>query len=152
MDVLTPAQRSRCMASVRDRDTTPELRLRRALWKAGLRYRLRYKLPGKPDLVLVRARIAVFVDGCFWHGCPVHATMPKTNAEFWIEKLRMNVQRDLDVNDELARLGWKVVRFWSHELRDLTATTQRLTREIHSRDEGCRQRDATTRRPTSKRC
>lgn len=115
-DVLTPAQRSRCMSRVKSEDTKPELRLRSALWAAGLRYRLRYKLPGKPDVVFPSARLAVFVDGCFWHSCPLHATRPKTNASFWASKLRENVERDDRVNAKLRENGWRVLRLWQHEV------------------------------------
>lgn len=74
------------MSRVRDRDTKPELALRRRLWSIGLRYRLQYRLPGRPDLTFVGARVVVFVDGCFWHGCPIHATRPATNTEFWTKR------------------------------------------------------------------
>jgi DNA mismatch endonuclease (patch repair protein) len=117
-DVLTPEQRSFCMSRVRSRDTRPELRLRRALWAAGLRYRLRSRLPGKPDLVFPSKRVAVFMDSCFWHRCPLHGTKPKTNAAFWEQKLSSNVRRDRRVNAELAGWGWVVLRVWQHELKD----------------------------------
>lgn len=127
-DVLTPEQRRRCMSRVRDRDTSPELKLRKALWAAGCRYRLRYKLPGKPDLVFVARRLVVFVDGCFWHGCPVHATHPKANETFWREKLEDNRRRDQRVNAKLQELGWDVLRFWEHEVdRDIEGVVRRTT-------------------------
>jgi DNA mismatch endonuclease, patch repair protein len=127
-DVLTPEQRSFCMSRVRNRDTGPELRLRRALWAAGLRYRLRSGLPGKPDLVFPSNRLAVFMDSCFWHRCPLHATKPKTNAAFWEEKLSSNVRRDERVNAELAARGWVVLRVWQHDLRDgITEIVQRVS-------------------------
>lgn len=85
-DVMTPEQRSRCMSHVRGKDTKPELLLRRALWKKGLRYRLFNKLPGRPDILFIRKRVAIFVDGCFWHGCPEHGTQPRSNADFWKKK------------------------------------------------------------------
>ncbi len=115
-DVLTPVQRSRCMSRVKSKNTKPEIRLRKALWAVGLRYRLRYKLPGKPDLVFVSAKLAVFVDGCFWHGCPEHATQPKTNERFWATKLGENVERDQRVNWQLRGMGWTVLRLWQHEI------------------------------------
>ena len=104
------------MSRVRDRDTAPELSLRRALHAAGLRYRLRVPLPGKPDIVFPRARVAVFVDGCYWHSCPIHATQPKTRAEWWAAKLARNRERDIQVNSLLARAGWRVIRVWAHEV------------------------------------
>ena len=105
------------MSRVKGKNTRIEVDFRKKLWARGLRYRLGYKLLGKPDLVFVSASVAVFVDGCFWHGCPVHGQEPKTNKEFWVEKLRKNKQRDQRVTAELTALGWLVVRFWEHELK-----------------------------------
>ncbi len=116
-DVMTPEQRSRCMSRIRGKDTKSELILRRALWSQGLRYRLKSKLPGKPDIVFPGARVVVFVDGCFWHGCPEHATAPKTNRKFWSKKLKANKDRDLRVTHELEEMGWTVLRFWEHEVK-----------------------------------
>ena len=106
------------MSKIKGRDTGPEVRLRKALWKAGLRYRTHYELVGKPDIVFVGKRTVVFVDGCFWHRCPLHSTKPKSNSEFWKIKLSRNVRRDNEVNEQLARAGWKVLRFWEHEVND----------------------------------
>jgi len=109
------------------RDTGPELALRRALHRAGVRFRLhRADLPGRPDLVLVRLRLAVFVDGCFWHGCPAHATAPRANAEFWAAKLAGNRARDARNDVLLAALGWEVMHVWEHE--DLDEVACRLAR------------------------
>jgi DNA mismatch endonuclease, patch repair protein len=91
--------------------------LRRELWRRGLRYRLGAKLLGKPDMVFTRAKVTVFVDGCFWHGCPEHSTKPKTNARFWTEKMRKNQARDLYVSQTLAERGWHVMRIWEHEIK-----------------------------------
>lgn len=118
MDILSPEQRSRCMSSIRGKDTKPELMLRKALWAVGLRYRLRYKLPGRPDIVFPRYRVAIFVDGCFWHKCPVHFHAPEQNEKFWADKIARNVQRDQAVDRKLRELGWHVVRFWEHEVMD----------------------------------
>jgi len=110
--------KSEQMARVRNRDTAAELTLRSALWHAGLRYRLSApKLCAKPDLVFPRQRIAVFVDGCFWHGCPQHYTLPKSRPEFWTAKLTDNVSRDRRQTASLRKEGWTVLRFWEHELR-----------------------------------
>lgn len=117
-DVMTPQQRSRCMSRVKNKDTSLEVKFRKALWTRGLRYRLGRKLLGKPDLVFVSAKIAVFIDGCFWHACPIHGQKPKTNSVFWSEKLTKNSLRDQKVNAGLVELGWTVVRFWEHELND----------------------------------
>jgi DNA mismatch endonuclease (patch repair protein) len=95
--------------------TQPELALRRALHARGLRFRVnRRDLPGTPDIVLSRARIAVFVDGCFWHGCEQHGVLPKNNREWWRAKLVANVDRDKRKDAELAELGWLPLHFWEH--------------------------------------
>lgn len=124
-DTKSDADRSRNMAAVRSGNTKPELLLRKALWRRGLRYFTARgwkhlsgsRLPGSPDLIFLGARVVVFVDGCFWHGCPEHYSEPDDNREFWRNKLAENRSRDLRVNSELCAAGWKVLRFWEHELR-----------------------------------
>jgi DNA mismatch endonuclease (patch repair protein) len=117
-DVLTSAQRSYCMSRIRGYDTKPEILLRKMLWSLGLRYRLKSKLPGSPDFVFPKYRAVVFVDGCFWHGCPDHMTRPKTNSKFWVTKIEKNKKRDLKVNRILRANGWNVLRIWEHEIKD----------------------------------
>jgi len=117
-DVLTKTQRSRCMKAIRSKDTEPELLLRKTLWYAGYRYRIKNRLPGRPDIVFPAQRVAVFVDGCFWHGCPAHYQKPGTNARFWSEKIRRNIERDKEVNVLLRLEGWKVMRLWEHDVRN----------------------------------
>ena len=117
-DVLTKEQRSRCMSAIRGKDTKPEILLRKVLWHKGYRYRLKNRLPGRPDIVFPTERVAVFVDGCFWHGCPEHYQKPATNAAFWREKIRKNRQRDTEVSALLKSEGWKVLRFWEHAAMD----------------------------------
>lgn len=117
-DVLTKRQRSYCMSQIRGRDTKPEVTLRKALWRLGYRYRLNSKLPGNPDLVFPRYRTTVFVDGCFWHRCPIHFQLPKENRQFWEEKISGNVTRDKQVAEDLIAKGWKVVRIWEHQVKD----------------------------------
>lgn len=113
-----PLTRSEQMARIRSGNTGPEIELRRALWKIGLRYRVRPKLPGVPDIAFISRRIAVFVDGCFWHGCPEHYTTPRTNTVFWSTKVHRNRSRDAEVNSRLHDLGWTVLRFWEHDVAD----------------------------------
>ena len=124
--------RSQIMARVRRSGTEPELLLRRKLWSMGRRYRLRMKLPGSPDLVFVSARLAVFVDGCFWHGCPVHHTLPAANRGFWLRKVTRNQERDRRVDEELAALGWRVLRIWEHEVREAGALQAAASRVAES--------------------
>ena len=135
-DIISKDQRSRLMARVRNRDTGPELELRRTLWSRGLRYRLTVRLPGSPDLVFKRPRVAVFVDGCFWHVCPEHGSIPKTNSVFWSTKLAQNRERDDRVDRSLRDRGWTVLRFWEHEvfgdLERVVETIEHAVREpIH---------------------
>lgn len=109
----------RTMTSTRGRDTAPELSLRRAVHGLGLRYRVSTRpLPGvrrTADLVFSRQRVAVYLDGCFWHACPLHFVMPVTNAEFWHAKLRGNVLRDRETDALLEDAGWQSLRVWEHE-------------------------------------
>lgn len=126
--------RSELMSRVKRANTQPELALRRALWRRGFRYRLHPKLPGRPDFVFVAARVAVFVDGCFWHGCPKHYRTPKTNPAFWDGKIARNQERDTAVTFALQQSEWRVVRVWSHEIRkDLLATVRYITKAIRRR-------------------
>lgn len=107
------------MQSNKRRDTRPELALRQSLYALGLRYRVDVAPSGavrrKADIVFKGAKVAVFVDGCFWHGCPMHYTHPKTNAKFWEQKVKANKARDEDTDQRLRELGWTVVRVWEHE-------------------------------------
>lgn len=110
------------MVANRRRDTKPELALRRALHAAGYRYRVDVRpLPGvnrRADLVFTKKRVAVFVHGCYWHGCPSHYTVPKSNAQFWSDKLRRNRARDMETVDFLVAAGWRVVVIWEHDPLD----------------------------------
>lgn len=110
---------SRRMAMVRQQGTDAEIALRSELYRRGLRYRVGYEVLKKPrrvaDVAFPGLKIAVFVDGCFWHGCPEHATWPKRNAEFWRQKIETNRLRDADTNSRLQKIGWTVLRFWEHE-------------------------------------
>jgi DNA mismatch endonuclease (patch repair protein) len=96
--------------------TKPEMALRRLLHDAGMRYRVNSKeLPGRPDIALTRARIAIFVDGCFWHRCPQHGVLPKNNREWWEQKLARNRTRDEEKDQQLLELGWLSIHVWEHE-------------------------------------
>jgi DNA mismatch endonuclease (patch repair protein) len=114
------ARASAVMRRNRKRDTRPELLLRSALYRRGLRYRVQGRVSAgavvvRPDLVFGSARTVVFVDGCFWHGCPEHGTLPRRNAWYWQPKIVRNQRRDALVNDALQLAGWSVVRVWEHE-------------------------------------
>lgn len=107
------------MRANRRRDTVPELSVRRLLHARGLRYRVDYRLAPphrtRADIVFTRRGLAVFIDGCFWHGCPEHASQPKRNSDYWGPKLARNIERDRETDAVLRELGWTVLRFWEHE-------------------------------------
>lgn len=116
-DVMSLLRRSELMSRIKGKNTKPELALRHAVWALGLRYRLHRKIDrSRPDLVFAGVRLAVFVDGCFWHCCPKHGVQPKSNAVFWRSKLERNVQRDAETDRDLRAQGWAVLRFWEHEI------------------------------------
>lgn len=110
---------SRSLSARRRRDTAPEIAVRRLLHAAGLRYRVAFPIPGQRrrtiDVAFTRQRIAVFIDGCFWHGCPQHGSTPDANREWWLRKVAANQARDRDTDRVLMELGWTVLRFWEHE-------------------------------------
>lgn len=114
----SPASR-KVMQGNRSRDTSPEVAVRKLLHSAGLRYRVDYRpepsLRRKADIVFTRQRVAVFIDGCYWHACPEHGTRARTNADYWSAKLKRNVARDADTTSRLETAGWVVMRFWEHE-------------------------------------
>lgn len=117
-DILTKKQRSYNMSMIRAKNTGPEMVLRKILSKNGVRgYRLHYKLTGRPDIVFPASKLAVFVDGCFWHKCPKCFVRPKTRRAFWDNKILSNTKRDKTVNIFLRKSGWKVLRVWEHSVR-----------------------------------
>lgn len=116
-DIMTPAQRHYCMSRIRSNDTKPEMIVRRFLWSHGIRYRLHRKgLPGKPDIVIMRLRTVIFINGCFWHGHDCREYRPKTNTDFWTSKIERNRRRDLDNGIKLRNAGYNVITIWECEL------------------------------------
>lgn len=126
---------SRRMQGVRQQNTSAETAVRRELHAHGLRYRVQVPVLTKPrrvaDVAFIGLRVAVFVDGCFWHGCPEHATWPKANANFWRAKILANKERDLDTDRRLREAGWVVVRAWAHEAP--SAVASRVIAVVRSR-------------------
>lgn len=121
-DVLTPEQRRKNMQRIRSKDSEIEILLRRALWKKGYRYRKNYKeLPGKPDIVLTKYKIAIFCDGEFFHGKDWEVLKPRleksNNSKFWISKISRNRERDDIINKQLLFMGWTVIRFWGNDIK-----------------------------------
>lgn len=124
------------MKANRRSNTQPELRVRRLLHAAGLRYRIDYapdraNLRRRADIVFTRHRIAVFIDGCFWHGCPEHFIPPKANAKYWTPKIATNIRRDRDTDRRLRDAGWTVLRFWEHV--DPQAAAESIIRQVLAR-------------------
>lgn len=119
------------------RDTKPELALRRLLHASGYRYRVNYPVPGRPrrtmDIGFTRFCVAVFVDGCFWHGCPSHGTLPRANRSWWEHKINVTMARDVDTTQSLLEDGWLVLRLWEHEFPDEMET--RVVQVLASRSQ-----------------
>lgn len=123
MDNLTPEQRKKNMRAIKSKDTKIELILRKELWARGYRYRKNYKkLPGKPDIVFTKYKIAVFCDSEFWHGKNYEESTSRigTNSDYWRQKIKRNMERDKEVNEQLTETGWTVLRFWEKEIRKET--------------------------------
>lgn len=131
----TTKSRSESMSKIRSQDTAPELLLRKSLYKSGVRYRINYnKLPGKPDVVILKHDVVIFIDGEFWHGHNWKSKKAKikSNREFWIPKIERNIQRDAENNSILKALGFKVFRFWQHEIeRELDLCIEKVLNALH---------------------
>lgn len=134
-DVMTPEQRSRCMAAIKGKDTKPELIVRKYLFSRGLRFRVQVrKLSGNPDIVLPKYKTVIFVNGCFWHGhegCK-YFRLPKSNVEFWKQKIERNIERDRESMRALLDLGWKVIGVWECELRNKVNREETLNKIYNS--------------------
>lgn len=126
---MTSEQRSRCMAAVKGKDTKPELIVRKYLFSRGLRFRVQVrKLPGTPDIVLPKYKTVIFVNGCFWHGhegCK-YFRLPKSNVEFWKDKIERNIERDTRNEAELKAFGWRLIRVWECDIKAVTGREEYL--------------------------
>jgi DNA mismatch endonuclease (patch repair protein) len=133
MDVYGRNVRSYVMSRIRGRNTSAELLLRRSLWASGLRgYRIHGRLPGSPDICWKSLHLAVFVDGCFWHKCPMcKIRTPLNNRNYWQSKLKRNQLRDRRVDRTLGELGWTIIRFWEHEVRQTPSKCVRQVKITH---------------------
>ncbi len=134
MDVLTKEQRHHNMSRIKSADTRAEVMLRKALWEKGLRYRKNYtELPGKTDIALAHQKITIFIDGDFWHARGHQDSLGEqvaSNKDFWQRKLARNVERDREVNDELIRVGWLVLRFWESEKNNLESCVKEIEKSL----------------------
>jgi DNA mismatch endonuclease (patch repair protein) len=124
----TTDQRRRNMAAIRATHSKLEDRITRGIWVKGYRFRKNVKgLYGKPDIVIQKYRVVIFIDSCFWHACPIHGNIPKNNQEFWINKLERNKQRDEEVTKHYQNRNWNILRIWEHEVsRDFAAALERI--------------------------
>jgi DNA mismatch endonuclease (patch repair protein) len=134
-DCYPKETRSRVMSKIQSRQTQPEILLRKCLWRKGWKgYRINVKdLPGKPDIVFRTQKIAIFVDGCFWHKCPQCFAEPKSNREYWLPKIEKNVARDRAANEKLQEMGWNVIRVWEHDVKkNVERCAERIIKQISS--------------------
>jgi DNA mismatch endonuclease, patch repair protein len=133
-DKISVQERSRVMRSVKGKDTNLEIKVRSMLWRKGLRFRKNVaELMGKPDIVFPGKRLVVFLDSCFWHGCPQHLRRPSSNQEYWQKKIARNIQRDKDVTKYYLENGWTVLRIWEHELKQsFVSCLERIENKVKS--------------------
>jgi len=119
MDAFDKEKRSQIMRAVKSKGTRLEQRVFKALRKRGLKFRTNVaNLPGKPDIAIKKYKIVIFLDSCFWHGCPLHCRMPKSNVEYWQKKIERNKRRDALITENYKKMGWNVLRIWEHELKE----------------------------------
>jgi DNA mismatch endonuclease (patch repair protein) len=122
------------MSAIHSKDTVPEITLRKALWATGYRFRVQYGKE-KIDIAFPSKKLAIFVDGCFWHSCPIHFHEVKTNREYWQPKLKKNKQRDELKNKRLQEQGWTVLRFWEHELTDIDKVVNKIQKTLREKQQ-----------------
>lgn len=132
-DTFTKAQRSYCMSQIKSSGTAPETVIRKLLWAKGRRYRISHGLPGKPDIVFPSQRLAVFIDGCFWHGCRWHCRRPSSNVRYWRRKISGNQARDKKTARQLRAAGWRVARVWEHSIKkDPIKVIERIIQKLNA--------------------
>ncbi|MBU1088352.1 very short patch repair endonuclease [Patescibacteria group bacterium] len=133
MDKFSKKKRSEIMSKVKEKDSQIEIVLRKALWKKGIRYRKNVKKNfGNPDLVLAKYKTVIFVDSCFWHGCPKHYRAPSTKIIFWKKKLEQNKKRDKEVNLHYKKTNWQIIRIWEHEIkRSLKTVVLKIIKKLN---------------------
>ncbi|MEC1687612.1 very short patch repair endonuclease [Bacillus mojavensis] len=117
MDNVSKEKRSNTMKAVKSKNTKIEKVVSKEIWGRGIRFRKNVRnLKGKPDIAIKKYKIVIFIDSCFWHGCPLHGRIPKSNVEFWNNKIKRNIERDKSINHYYTRKGWNILRIWEHDL------------------------------------
>lgn len=131
MDNITKDKRSDVMRAVKSKNTKIEQKVCKEIWKKGIRFRKNVKdLKGNPDISIKKYKIVIFIDSCFWHGCPLHGRIPKSNVCFWKDKIAKNIKRDAEINEYYYEQGWNIYRIWEHELNSKNFNkTMRLLEE-----------------------
>jgi len=131
-DKISKEKRSENMRAIRSVSMLENL-VTRAVWAKGLRFRKNVKgMPGKPDIAIKKYKVVIFIDSCFWHNCPIHGTIPKSNTDFWVEKLMRNKQRDIKISNYYTGEEWSILRIWEHEIRsDLDGSVERIANFIN---------------------
>jgi len=122
------------MQAIRAKETALEILVRKELWKKGIRYRKNVRgLMGAPDIAIKKYKLVVFLDSCYWHGCPEHGVIPKSNREFWEKKIKRNIDRDMEVTKYYKSRNWNILRFWEHEVKqDLDSVIDRIINAINA--------------------
>lgn len=131
MDKFSRRTRSRIMQSIKSKDTKPEIFLRKALWKNNYRYRLHYGKE-KIDIAFPSKRLGLFVDGCFWHQCPKHSHLPKSNKSYWLPKMEKNIKRAKEKDKRLKDDGWKIIHVWEHELTNIDNVMKKISKTFNT--------------------
>lgn len=134
VDNLSKDDRRKAMSAVKSKETSLEIRVAKHLWRCGVRYRKNVKdLYGKPDIAIKNKKFVLFIDSCYWHGCPTHCRLPVSNQEYWKKKIVRNIARDEQVTEHYLAKGWKIIRVWEHDLkRDFEATMNNILAELRS--------------------
>jgi DNA mismatch endonuclease (patch repair protein) len=144
-DIFTKEKRSEIMSKVKGKNTQLEMGVRKELWQRGIRYRIHCKsLPGTPDISSKKNKLAIFIDGCFWHGCPKHSTIPATNTAFWEQKIKQNINKRKHIKKELRNMNYTVLEYFECELKnDFNAIIEEIVFHFNSQVNGTPQRRRT---------
>jgi DNA mismatch endonuclease (patch repair protein) len=131
VDTVSKKKRSEIMSAVRSKNTKIEIKFRKVLKKAGYKFRKNVSnYFGKPDIVLSKLKAVIFIDSCFWHGCKRHCRLPSSKRKYWVPKIKRNKERDNKVKKYYKKIGWKIIRFWEHDLNDVIDLQKKIKRKL----------------------